>query len=130
MRGDAQASVGPRSILIVEYDPLHMKLAETVLERRGFLVLCAADATEALAILGAIRPHLILMDLQLPGQSGFALTRQLKADPTRCDVVIVALTSSAMLGDEAKAREAGCDGYLTKPIHVPSFAATVGSFLR
>lgn len=122
--------MGPTTILIVEDNPLNMKLAKATLEHGGFAVLCAADANEARSILRSVQPHLILMDLQLPGQSGLELTRLLKADPHMRDVVIVALTAAAMLGDERKAREAGCDGYLTKPIDVRTFAATVRSFIR
>ena len=82
----------------------------------GYDVRTAGDAEEALAVLATFRPRLILMDLQLPGMDGLELTRRLKADPATRDIVIVALTAYAMKGDEERARAAGCDGYVTKPI--------------
>ena len=76
----------------------------------------AADAEEALALLESFRPRLILMNLQLPGMDGLELTRRLKADLRSRDIVILAFTAYAMKGDEEKARAAGCDGYVSKPV--------------
>ncbi len=103
-------------ILIVDDNTANLKLARVLLSSEGFEVRTAGDAESALAVLREFRPKLILMDIQLPGMDGLELTRQLKADPATSGVVIVALTSYAMKGDEEKALAAGCDGYIAKPI--------------
>jgi len=118
------------SILIVEDNPLNLKLVKAVLQHRGYDVKTAVNATSALLALETFRPHLILMDLQLPGTSGLDLTQMLKANAATRDIVIVALTAAAMKGDDARARAAGCDGYLTKPIDVVTFPATIASLLE
>jgi CheY-like chemotaxis protein len=116
-------------ILIVDDNPTNAKLLAYVLARAGYAVATAADATEALAAIASARPRLILMDLQLPGVDGFELTRRLKADPATAGIVIVAVTAYAMTGDEDRARAAGCDGYLPKPIDTRTLADTVASYL-
>jgi len=103
-------------ILIVDDNPANLKLARVLLTGEGYEVRTAADADEALAVLNAFHPRLILMDLQMPGMDGFELTRRLKADPETRGMVILALTAYAMKGDEERARAAGCDGYVSKPI--------------
>ena len=75
-----------------------------------------AQAHAATAVIAQRRPHVILMDLQLPGVDGLELTRRLKADPATRDITIIAVTAYAMKGDEDKALAAGCDDYVTKPI--------------
>ncbi len=114
------------SVLIVDDNRANLKLARVVLSGAGFDVHTASDAEEALAALRTLRPRVILMDLQLPGMSGLELTRRLKSAPETRAVVILAMTAYAMKGDEAKAREAGCDGYVTKPIDTRALAALVG----
>jgi two-component system cell cycle response regulator DivK len=116
-------------ILIVDDNPTNLKLARVTLALAGYEVRVAADAEEALAILGTYRPRLILMDLQLPGMDGLALTRYLKQDPATGGIVILALTAYAMKGDEDKALDAGCDGYITKPIDTRTLAAVVARHL-
>jgi two-component system, cell cycle response regulator DivK len=87
-----------------------------LLTTEGYEVRVASDAEEALKVLDDFEPHIILMDVQLPGMDGLELTRRLKADLRRQDIVIIALTAYAMKGDEEKARAAGADGYLSKPV--------------
>jgi PAS domain S-box-containing protein len=120
----------PETILIVDDNPANLKVARIALESEGFAVRVAVDGEEALAILSDLRPGLILMDLQLPGIDGLALTRQLKADPATADIPIIAVTSYAMKGDREKALEAGCDGYIAKPIDPIGLPDTVRSHLR
>ncbi len=115
----------PACILVVDDHLTNLKLAADVLEWAGHTVLRANDAQEALAVLQHARPELILMDLQMPGMDGLTLTRRLKADPAYQRIPIVALTAFAMKGDEQKAREAGCDGYITKPIDTRALAGQV-----
>jgi CheY-like chemotaxis protein len=117
-------------ILIVEDHPVNARLFTAVLEAGGYQICCATDADAALAALSSFQPQLILMDLNLPGMDGIELTRQLRADERTRNLVIVAVTAHAMRGDEEKARAAGCNGYISKPINALTFSATVGGYLR
>ena len=116
-------------ILIVDDNVQNLKLARVILTNEGFDVQTAADAEEALALLRTSRPHLILMDLQLPGMDGLQLTRQLKGDGATRGIRIIALTAYAMKGDEEKAFAAGCDGYVSKPIDTERLPEIVRSHL-
>jgi two-component system, cell cycle response regulator DivK len=103
-------------ILIVDDNPTNLKLVGFLLAGHGYELRTATDAEEALAVLEDFRPRLIVMDLQMPGMDGLELTRRLKAEPRTRDIIILAVTAYAMKGDEERARNAGCDGYVTKPI--------------
>jgi len=116
-------------ILVVDDNPGNMKLLSYVLVKQGYEIRTAADADEALTILQSFRPRLILLDLQLPGMDGLELAQRLKADPAQAGILIVAVTASAMKGDEEKAIEAGCDGYITKPIDTRTLPKLVASYL-
>jgi diguanylate cyclase (GGDEF)-like protein/PAS domain S-box-containing protein len=118
-----------RRILIVDDNPTNLRLAASVLSLDGHAVDQAGDAEQALAYLESTQPDLILMDIALPGMDGLTLTRRLKADPALRHIPVVALTAFAMKGDEEKARDAGCIGYLTKPIDTREFGARVADFL-
>jgi two-component system, cell cycle response regulator DivK len=122
--------MGSELIMVVDDNPVNMRLACALLRRNGYEVCTAKDAHEALAVLGAVHPHLILMDIQLPDIDGLTLTRRLKADPATQDIVIVALTAFTMKGDEQKARDAGCDGYIPKPLETRTFINTMKRFLE
>ncbi|MFY9724754.1 MAG: response regulator [Bryobacteraceae bacterium] len=113
-------------ILIVDDTPVNLKLTRILLESEGYEAVTAGTAEEALDLLGSFHPQLILTDLQLPGMDGLELVRRVKRDPALRDIVIVALTAYAMAGDERKALDAGCDGYITKPINT----RTLGDRLR
>ena len=116
-------------ILIVDDNAVNLKLVRVLLAKEGYETRTANDATEALAVLETFKPRLILMDLQLPGMDGLQLTRQIKADARTRDIVIVALTAYAMKGDEEKSRDAGCDGYITKPIDTRTMPGILRQFL-
>ena len=103
-------------ILIVEDNPVNLKLASVILRAEGYETEGAADAPEAEARIAAHVPDLILMDLGLPGKDGYEFTRELREKPETATVPILAVTSFAMKGDRTKAMEAGCNGHLTKPI--------------
>lgn len=119
------------TILIVDDHPINLKLARGVLEFAGHQVLQAAEAEEAQAVLAAgTWPDLILVDVALPGMDGLTLTRCLKADPATEAIPIVAMTAYAMKGDEQKALEAGCDGYLAKPIDTRQLPRQVAGWLK
>jgi two-component system, cell cycle response regulator DivK len=116
-------------ILIVDDNLLNLKLVRVLLRTEGYDVRTCTDAEEALAALQEYRPVVILMDIQLPGIDGLELTRRLKADPATRDITIIALTAYAMKGDEEKARAAGCDGYLTKPIDTAAFPSVLAGYI-
>lgn len=116
-------------ILIVDDHPGNLKLLSFLLEGKGYDVRTAADASEAFLVVRAFQPRLILMDLQLPGMDGFELTRKLKADPSQRETIIVAVTASAMKGDEERALSAGCNGYITKPIDTRRLPELVARYL-
>ena len=116
-------------ILIVDDNPVNLKLAHLLLAGEGHHVRTAADAEEALELLKVYRPRLILMDIQLPGMDRLELTRRLKADPTTRDITVLGLTAYAMKGDEQKAVAAGCDGYITKPIDTRRLPGVVSGYL-
>jgi CheY-like chemotaxis protein len=116
-------------ILMVDDHPGNLKLLSFILTKHGYDLRVAVDAVQALAVLEDFRPQLILMDLQLPGMDGLELTRRLKANPLFRDVVIVAVTASAMKGDEQRAKDAGCDGYITKPLDTRVLPELVDSYL-
>jgi two-component system, cell cycle response regulator DivK len=116
-------------ILVVDDMPANRRLLDFMLSSQGHVVRTAASAQETLAAVKQERPWLILMDMQLPGMDGFELTRQLKADPSTRDIVIVAVTALAMGGDEVRARSAGCDDYLTKPVDKGLLRTTVARHL-
>jgi len=116
-------------ILIVEDNPLNLKLASLILANAGYQIDSATDAEEAERAIAAARPDLILMDLGLPGKDGYAFTRELRARDELRQIPILAVTSFAMKGDRAKAIEAGCTAYLTKPINSQSLLANVHALL-
>jgi CheY-like chemotaxis protein len=116
-------------VLVVDDNSQNLKLVRVLLRTEGYDVRTAVDAEEALGELEAFTPRLILMDLQLPGMDGLELTRKLKADPARRDIAIIAVTAYAMKGDEEKARAAGCDGYVAKPIDIEALPRMVREHL-
>jgi CheY-like chemotaxis protein len=117
-------------VLVVDDNSANLKLARVVLSLEGYEVRTATSADEALTVLRSFRPRLVLMDIQLPGMDGLELTRRLKADPATRDTVILALTAYAMKGDEEKARAAGCDGYVSKPIDTRTLPEIVARHLQ
>jgi CheY-like chemotaxis protein len=116
-------------ILVVDDNAANLKLVCDVLEFESYRVLKATDAEAAAEIIRRVPPALILMDIALPGMDGLTMTRMLKADEKTRHIIVVALTAFAMKGDEEKARTAGCDGYITKPIDTRNFVRTLLPFL-
>lgn len=117
-------------VLVVDDTPANQKLLKILLAGERYDVRVAGNAEEALTVLETFRPQMILMDVLLPGVDGLELTRQLRADPRTRDIRILGLTACAMPGDAERVLAAGCDGYLTKPIDVHTFLATVAGHLR
>jgi CheY-like chemotaxis protein len=118
------------TILVVDDNPANLTLVCDVLEAEAFTLLRADNAQHAQALLEAARPDLILTDIQMPGMDGLAFTRLLKADPALRHIPVVALTALAMKGDEQRALDAGCDGYITKPIDTRKLPKQVAEILR
>ena len=118
------------TILVVEDNPLNMELVVDLLEANGYAVYQASAANEGIKIAKENIPHLILMDIQLPGMDGIAATQILKDDITTRGIPVVALTAHAMKGDEQKALDAGCSGYITKPIDTREFPSLVKTFFH
>ncbi len=117
-------------VLVVDDHRVGADLMAFVLEDGGFEVETAADAVGARRRIAETRPDLILMDVQLPGEYGLALTRALKSDEATRAIPVIACTAYAMRGDEEIMRAAGCDGYLAKPIDVLRFAQQVHEVLQ
>lgn len=122
-----------RTILVVEDNDMNMQLVEYLLEERGYAIAKATSGEEALAVAGdATRalPDLILMDIHLPGVDGLSVVRKIKGDERTRNVPILALTAHAMRGDKDRFLEAGCDGYISKPIDVKTFVSAIEQYLR
>ena len=117
------------SILVVDDNPANLKLVRVLLMSVGYRVVTAVDADDALRALQQEHPALILMDLQMPGMDGLALTRKLKSDPATRHIVVIALTAYAMKGDAERAFEAGCDDYMSKPIDLDALTTLVARWM-
>ena len=131
----AQSSEQPdattvKTVLIVEDNELNMKLFNDLLEAHGYRVLQTREGLSALDIAREHKPDLILMDIQLPEVSGIEVTKWLKEDDELRSIPVVAVTAFAMKGDEQKIREGGCEAYISKPISVASFLATINGFFE
>ncbi|MEL7231559.1 MAG: response regulator [Pseudomonadota bacterium] len=114
-----------KTVLIVEDNPLNMRLFSDLLEVSGYRVLQCVDGRTVNKLAIAEQPDLIIMDIQLPNASGLDLTRWLKDDERTRHIPVLAVTAFAMRTDEERVREAGCEGYLSKPIQIKSFIKTV-----
>ena len=119
-----------KRVLIVEDNDLNMKLFHDLLEAHGYDTLQTKDGMEALKLARQHRPDLILMDIQLPEVSGLEVTKWLKEDDDLKSIPVIAITAFAMKGDEERIREGGCEAYLSKPISVAKFLATVRAYLE
>ncbi len=119
-----------KTVLLVEDNPHNRKIFSGMLTHSGFAVVEAEDGLSALEAMKGALPDVILMDLSIPGVDGWEVTRRLKADARTRPVPIIALTAHAMRGDEERAREAGCDHYLAKPISPKKVVEEVRKILR
>jgi two-component system cell cycle response regulator DivK len=119
-----------KTILLVEDNPHNRKIFSGMLTHNGFRVREAETGDAALAAVAEEQPDLILMDLSIPGVDGWECTKRLKADPKTERIPIIALTAHAMRGDEERARAAGCDGYLSKPISPKKVVEEVRAYLK
>ena len=118
-----------KRILVVEDEEDNRRILRDLLTTADYEIMEAENGEEALTAAAKQRPDLILMDIQLPIIDGYEATRRIKADPTLRHIPIVAVTSYALSGDEAKSRAAGCDGYLAKPFSLQQVLDAVHDFL-
>ncbi len=121
--------MSPR-ILIVEDQEDNRKILRDLLTSAGFTPLEATTGEEGVTLAEREHPDLILMDIQLPGLDGYEATRRIKAIPALRQIPVIAVTSYALSGDDVKASEAGCDGYITKPFSPRALLAKVREYLR
>ena len=122
--------MGERKILVIEDNALNMKLIRLLLQMDSYRIIEAPDAETGLRLAREHQPDLILMDINLPVMDGLSATRSIKKDPALKQIPVVALTSYAMQGDEDKARAAGCEDYITKPIDTRHFSEMIGRLLQ
>jgi two-component system cell cycle response regulator DivK len=116
-------------ILVIEDNEDNRQIIRDLLTSLGYELIEAVDGVEGVAMTQSHRPDLILMDIQLPEIDGYEATRRIRAIPELADVPIIAVTSYALSGDEAKARSAGCDGYVAKPFSPRELLAKIHEFL-
>ena len=116
-------------ILIVDDEPRNLKLFRDLLQASGYTTIEATDGEQGVELARARKPDLILMDIMMPVMDGLEATRILKADATTGNIPILALTSYAMKGDKERILEAGCDGYLAKPLDIKELLKTVTEYL-
>ena len=120
----------PKKILVVDDNQDSRELVVKVLKNKGYEMVEAVDGEEAVERAVAEKPDLILLDISIPKLNGYEVARILKNREEFKDIPIVALTAHAMKGDRIKALEAGCEGYITKPINVRDLPAQVKSFIK
>lgn len=118
------------TILVVDDNPINLKLVSDLLAFEGYRVQKAEDGEQAAASVEAEPPDLILLDVDLPGIDGLTLTKRLKSNVRTGDIIIVALTAFAMKADRQRAMAAGCDAYVTKPIDTRGLPGQVAQLLQ
>ncbi|HEY9152616.1 MAG TPA: response regulator [Anaerolineales bacterium] len=118
------------TILYVEDNPDNRSLVQRVLGADGYKVDEARNAAEALAYLKTKKPNLILMDISMPDKDGYTLTGEIKAMPGFEKMPIIAMTANVMRGDRERSLEAGCDGYIQKPIDIDTLTMQVERFIQ
>src|SRR5579863_1097223 len=117
------------TVLVVDDAPVNLKLTDILLRKEGYKVHTVPDAEEAVRVLRNFRPHVMLVDIQLPGMNGLDLARLVKGDPRTHDVIVIALTACAMREDQERALQAGCDGFITKPIDTHTLGGRIREHL-
>src|SRR5205809_1119205 len=118
------------SILVVDDSPVNLRLAAALLRSEGYDVHLASTAEEALVTLKTLKPAIILLDLQLPGMNGLEMTQRLRQDARTRGLFVVAMTASTIIDDQDKAFEAGCDGYIPKPIDTRTLGSQLRAYLK
>lgn len=123
------SEIKPPLILYIEDNPDNRKLVLKVLTAAGFNVHAVADGLAGLDFVDQRQPDLVLMDISMPHMDGYQVTQLLRQKSNMADIPIIALTAHAMKGDEEKSLDAGCTGYIRKPIDIDRFPAEVTAYL-
>jgi two-component system, cell cycle response regulator DivK len=118
-----------KRVLVVEDNPLNMKLFSAMIAAEGYEVLQANDGQRGIDMAHLQHPDLIILDIQLPGMNGLEVTQNLKADAETHDIPIIATTAFAAKSDEAMILASGCDAYMAKPIAISQFLELIASFM-
>jgi len=118
-----------KRVLVIEDQEDNRRIMRDLLTSAGYEMIEAVTGEEGLTLAEAQRPDLILMDIQLPGVDGYETTRRIKANPALHQIPVIAVTSYALSGDDAKAMAAGCDAYVTKPFSPRALLATIREYL-
>ena len=118
------------TVLIVEDNPNNRMIMRDMMEVQGYKTMEALDGPAGLEMALRHMPDLILMDVQLPGMDGYEVTRRLKSQDVTKTIPVIAVTSFAMKGEEDRARQAGCDAYISKPIDIHKLVETVKGLLN
>ena len=116
-------------ILVIEDNEQNLYLVRYILEQKNYEVFAAQDGKSGIEMAASLKPAIILLDIQLPGMDGYAVARNLRKNPDLAETPIVAVTSYAMQGDREKVMEAGCNGYIEKPIDPDTFVAKIEQHL-
>ena len=119
-----------RTILYIEDNPDNRLLVRRILGVHGYRLLEAEHASKALEILQNEIPDLILMDINMPEMDGYTLTAKIRRIPTLATIPVIALTANVMKGDRERTLEAGCDGYIQKPVDVDSFPDQIAKYIK
>ena len=117
-----------KRVLVIEDTEDNRQIVRDLLTNAGYEIVEAEDGESGVAMAASVRPDVILMDIQLPVMDGYEAARRIKADPATAHIPIIAVTSYALAGDEAKTRDAGCDGYIAKPFSPRLLLAKVREF--
>jgi two-component system, cell cycle response regulator DivK len=118
------------TILLIEDNEQNLYLTTFLLEQNGFKVVSARSGPEGIALASRVRPDLVILDIQLPQMDGYTVARELRKNAALKDMPIVAVTSYAMVGDRERALEAGCSGYIEKPIDPDTFKGEIEKHLK
>lgn len=118
-----------KKILVVEDNETNLYMMRFMLVENGYQVVEARDGLEGVKLAGSEKPDLVLMDIQLPLLDGYEATKQIKANEKTKHIPIIALTSYAMVGDREKSLQAGCTGYIEKPINPETLMAEIEQYL-
>jgi two-component system cell cycle response regulator DivK len=119
-----------RTVFHVEDNVENRLLVKRILQAYGYNVIEAESAQKALALLINLRPDLILLDINMPDMDGYTLTSKIKAFPELANVPVIAITANVMKGDRERTIQAGCDGYIEKPIDVDRFIEQIERFMK
>lgn len=126
---EASDQAPQKTVLNVEDNEENRRLVRRLLQFQGYNVLEAESAKQAMELLVSTIPDLILLDINMPEEDGYSLTMKLKTNPSLTKVPIVAITANALKGDRERTFQAGCDGYIEKPIDIEAFLDTMNRFI-